>query len=309
MASVLDLIDTSRLPAPDILEDVSAEEKHQEFIARFKAIWAARRAQNPSLPEWDVSMVEADLPVVVSEAVAYLRTLDRIRVNDAVKAVLAPLAKGTNLDNVVANQGLMRLELVPADPATGLAAVMESDEQLLRRYFLSFEKPSAGSAERYMLEAWTAVPSLHDVAVIGHAIHGRRGDVDIVLLGQGGRPPTADEIRAVHDAIHQPGVKSEATAVSVFGAILATYGIGLTAEVGRGPDPALVADEARTRVKAATDERMVIGGEVPADLPIGAAYGPNILKVRWKMPFAGVARHPYTAPVCAEVSVDYEVRT
>lgn len=307
MASAPTAIDTSRLAAPNILEDVSHEQKHQEFLTAFRGLWAARRALDPTLPDYDVHMLETDLPVVVSEAVATLRMLDRLRVNDAVKAVLAPLAKGADLDQVVARVNIERLVMVPA--TANEPAIMEGDEQLLRRYLLSFDRPSAGSADRYQFEAYTAVPSLRDAAVVGRAVHGRLGDTDIVIAGEGGRAPTAAEIEAVRDAVTAGDVKSEATSVTVVAAIRATYAIRLVIEVGRGPDPELVRQEALARVREATDARMIVGGEVPEELPIGAAYGPNVVRVRWETPFAGIPAHPYTIPVCTEIAVTVEVLT
>ncbi|WP_404291550.1 baseplate J/gp47 family protein [Microvirga sp. RSM25] len=301
---MLNVIDTSRLPAPNILEDVTYEAKHQEFLARFQTRWAELRAADPTLPPYDVAMLETDLPVLFSEAMAYLRTLDRIRVNDAVKAVLAPLAKGTNLDTVVARANVERKVIVPATPAT--AAVMETDAQLLRRYLASFDRPSAGSAARYLFEAYTAVPSLHHVAVIGRAIHGRRGDTDIVIAGEGGRLPTSAELLAVRNAVTASAVKPEATAVTVRPATLATYALHLAIAVGIGPDPILVQQEALARVSAATAARMTIGGEIPANLPVGAAYGANVVRARAVTPFPGLAADPYTLPVCGGITIDLE---
>jgi phage-related baseplate assembly protein len=306
MSSSPTVIDISRMPAPSILEVLSHADMLAAFVTRFKEFWAEARAKDPTLPDYDVQMLETDPAIIVGQAWAYLRLLDRARVNDAVRAVLAPLAKGTNLDNIAAAANVERLVVVPATPTS--PAVFETDSRLLRRYLLSFDRPSAGSADRYLFEAYTAVPVLLDAAVVGRAIHGRRGDTDIVLAGPGGRLPTSEEIAAVHAAVNATDVKPEATSVTVIPATRATYSLALKVVIGRGPDAELVRQEAEDRVRAATDERMVIGGEVPPELPIGAAYGPNIIRVEWAELFAGIISNPYAIPVCTGLVVTHEVQ-
>ena len=62
-------------------------------------------------------------------------------------------------------------------------------------------------------------------------------------------------------------------------------------------------------MEAATVERTAIGAEVPPELLIGAAYGPNVIRARWKgTAFAGVAAAPYAVPVCETISIETEVR-
>jgi phage-related baseplate assembly protein len=303
MSSSPTVIDISRMPAPSILEVLSHADMLAAFVTRFKEFWAEARAKDPTLPDYDVQMLETDPAIIVGQAWTYLRLLDRARVNDAVRAVLAPTAKGADLDAVVARVNIERLVLVPANPATGAPAVMESDERLLYRYLLAFDRPSAGSADRYLFEAYTAVPSLHDAAVVGRAVHGRRGDTDIVIAGPDGRLPTSEEIAAVNAAVNAPNVTPEAVAVTVVPAIRATYTLSLRVFIGSGPDAGLVLQEVEKRVKDVTDERMVINGEVPPELPSGACYGPNVIRAEWNEPFAGIPSHPYTIPVCTGIEI------
>lgn len=96
--------------------------------------------------------------MIVGRAWTWLRLLDRVRVNDAIGSLLAPLAQGADLDNVVARQNIARLVVITT---TGSApAVMETDAQLLRRYLLSFGRAAAGSRNRLLFDAWTAWPQI-----------------------------------------------------------------------------------------------------------------------------------------------------
>lgn len=299
------VIDLSRLPAPDAIEPLDYETLQTAFLSRFTAAWEAARALDPSLPAWDVGTLETDPAVIASQAWSYLRLLDRARVNDAVRAVLAPLAKGSDLDAVAARIGVQRLTVTPATETT--AAVMESDERLLQRYLLAFTRPAAGSAERYLFEAYTAWPQLLHAAVIGRAIHGRRGDTDIVIAGPGGRDATDAEIALVRAAVTAGSVKPEATSVSVLRATRRTYAVRGRLLVPAGPDAETVRLEAITRITAAAAERMRIGAEVPAVFLSGRAYGLSIQRVDLTEPAADIPSAPYGIPVLGEVGLTVEV--
>jgi phage-related baseplate assembly protein len=290
----LTTIDLSQLPAPDAVESLDVELIYAETLADFRARYPAFTA-----------VLESDMVLKLIQAVDWREYIMRQRVNDAVRAVLSPFAKGADLDNVAARQGVARLILVPATDV--VPAVMESDANLLRRYLLSFDRPSAGSASRYLYEVFTVFPEAGDASVVGRAVHGRRGDTDIVISGPAGRNPTAEELAAVHAAVLAPGVQPEAVRVTVLAATRREYTASLVIEVPKGPDAALVRLECGARVRAAANARTIIGGEVPEDLLSGAAYGPNIIKVRDLAPVTIVA-DPYVVPVCTAISVAVEVR-
>lgn len=298
-------IDLSRLPAPTVVEPLDFETLQAAFLARFEAAWAEARATDPTLPEWDVGMLKTDPAVIASEAWSWLRLLDRQRVNDAIKGVLAPLAKGTNLDNVVARTGVERLTIVPA--TANADAVMESDDRLLQRYLLAFTRPAAGSTDRYLLEAMTAWPAMMTCTVIGRSVHGRKGDVDIVVAGPDGRDATDEEVAIVRAACTSTKVKPEATSVSILRATRRIYDVTGRVMVPAGPDAEAVRVEASARILAAGKARMKIGGEVPVSSLAGAAYGTSITRVDLWAPATDLAGHPYTLPVPGTISLTVEV--
>jgi phage-related baseplate assembly protein len=309
MSTVSTPIDISRIPVPPIIEDVSHAGLLTQFIERFKLYWAEQRAKDPTLPDYDVDVLETDAPRIAGRAWSYLRMLDRQRVNDAIKAVLAPLAKGADLDNVVARANVERLVVVPA--TVNAPAVMESDESLLRRYLLAFDRPAAGSAAALKFHVYTALPSFGadgDVAIVGHAIHGRRGDTDVVICGPGGRDATDEELALARAAVQNDKVAPEAIAVAVLRAKRRLYSVRLSITVPRGPDMALVVEEVEKRVKARTDERTKIGAEVPEELLSGAAYGPSLIRADREEPTADIPSDPYTVPVCTGIVVTAEVQ-
>ena len=298
-------IDLSRLPAPAAIEPLDFEQLFAAFMDRFQAAWGEARALDPSLPAYDVGTLETDPIVILGQADAYLRLLDRQRVNDAIKAVLAPLARGADLDNVVARQGIARLAVVPA--SEGQPAIMETDAALLRRYLLSFDRPAAGSAGRYLYEAWTAAPALADVRVNGRAVHGRIGDTDVVIAGTGGADATPEQIAGVEAAVLHENVKPEAVGVAVIPATRTESRVEQTIVVPAGPDAELVRAEAEARVRAVAASRMLIGAAVPRALVAGAAFGPSVLDVIHVAPATDIAAQPYAIPVATEFVIGVEV--
>nr|WP_246715970.1 baseplate J/gp47 family protein [Aurantimonas sp. DM33-3] len=284
---------------------MSADALETAFIERFLIAWDEQRVKSPGLPEFNTENIESSVPAIVGEAWSFLRLLDRDRVNNAIRAVLAPLAAGADLDNIVARANVQRLTIREATFET--PAVMETDAALLRRYLLAFDRPSAGSRDRYLYEAWTAWPEMGDCRVNGRAIHGRRGETDIVVIGPGGRAATDEEKTLVRNAVLQEHVRPEAVAVRVVDATRVEYASELVVEIAPGPDAEIVRMEALGRVQAAAAARILIGAEIPDGFIRGAAYGANIIKVRDLLDVI-IEPDPYSVPVPTTTDVAVEVR-
>lgn len=306
-------IDLSRLDAPQAIETISAEALYADYRARFAAAWDALRIRYPDLPVHDTVLLETEPAAVVGQVFSSSRRNDRQRVNDGLRALLAPLASQSDLAVLVASRNIERLTIVPASSTA--AAIMESDTSLLRRFLLSFDEPCAGSAGRYLFDAWSAWPQnedrtlgLWDARVNGWAIHGRRGDSDLVVVGPFGRAPTTEELSAVRASVAHPNRAPEAVAISVLAATRVEYEVRLHLEVpGNGPSPAVVKAEAEARVNKAATDRILIGGEIPAGLLPGVAYGDGIIKVTDLDPVT-IAPDPYKVPVMTGLTVTVEVR-
>lgn len=304
-------IDLSRVGVPPVIEVLDFEVMLGAAIDRFMVDYEAARVRDPSLPAYTVEMLQTDAVVVELRTWSNLRLYDRQRVNDAIDGLLAVRAKGGNLDTIVAGRNIERLTISPADGNT--AAVMEGDAALLRRYLLSFDAPASGSAGRYLFDAWSAWPQsadktlgLWDARVNGRAVHGRRGDTDVVVIGPAGRLPTELELSTVRAAVTDPNRAPEAVAISVMAATRAEYQVQLWIKVAQGGATGeLIRQEAVDRVRAAAIARTRIGGEIPAGLFVGAAYGDGVISVRELDPVV-VAADPYTVPVMTDVIVGIE---
>lgn len=286
--------DLSRLPVPAAIDPLNFEALQSAFMNRFLDVWEEARALEPSLPEYDVEGLETDPVVIVSQAWSYLRLNDRARVNDGIRALLAPLATGTDLDNVVARLGIQRNIVTPATLTT--PAIYETDAQLLTRYLDSFSLAGAGTEGGFKRLARDAWPAMHDIKVNGLLEHGRRGEVDLVIIGPNGELPTDEQMLAVIEAETDPRFHPEAIAVNVQPATRVLYSPNLRITVESGPDKEVVRQEALARVQAAGRDRLRIGAGIPKGLIHGAAYGPGVLSVVDLAPVE-IAPHPYRIPV------------
>lgn len=307
-------IDLSRIPLPAAIEPLDFDVLFAGAVERFVADYAAARAIDPSLKEYTVENIKTDPVITELRTWSNLRLYDRQRVNDGIMALLAARATGTDLDNLVANRNIERKVSQPA--TSNSAAVMEGDAALLRRYLLSFDAPAAGSAGRYLYDAWTAWPQsedkasgLWDARPNGRAVHGRRGDTDLVIIGPFGRLPTSQELATVRAAVTDPSRAPEACGVTVMAATRVEYQANLVIEVpGLGPSAETLRQEATNRTRAAAESRMLIGGEIPAGFLVAAAYGDSVIKVRDLSPVA-ISPDPYKIPVMTGLTVTVEVRS
>jgi phage-related baseplate assembly protein len=289
-------VDLSQLPAPAAIESLDYETILAAMVADF-------RARDPEF----TAVVESDPAYKVLEAAAYRELLLRQRVNDAVQALLPAFARGSDLDALVARNGITRAVVVPASGQT--PAVLETDAQLLNRYLLSFDRQGAGTRQRYLFEAHSALPILPDGAVFvaGWKEHGRAGDVDVVACGPGGRDLTQAELDALGAAVLADDVVPEATSAAVVPATRVEYTVAQTIRIPKGPSSAAVAADVEARIRAFTDARTVIGAQVPRDFIAGAAFGPNVISAETSLPAADIVTDAYSVPVCTGIAVTVEV--
>ncbi len=306
------VIDLSRIPAPNAVEPLDFETLYAAFIARFKLRWEAARALNPDLPSYDVDVLEYDPAAIVGQAFSDIRLTDRGRVNDAIEGVLAPLASLADLDNVVARANVQRLVVTPA--ANGVPDILETDDQLRRRYLLTFDQPSAGSRDCYLARAFAAWPGMLDAAVVGRAdrvLAGypeRPGDTDIVIIGPNGDAPTTTQIGTVRDAVTATNVKPEAVRVTVIAAKRVTYTVNLTLDIPGGADAGVVAANAKTAVQTAANGLMRVGAQAPIWAFAGKAYTDNVMKVTVNSPSGDIPADPYSVPVCTGITITTQVK-
>ncbi|MCS6760318.1 MAG: hypothetical protein MO852_16365, partial [Candidatus Devosia euplotis] len=145
--------DLSKIPPPDILEQLSFEQIRDELVSIFQFI----TRDIPSTPVMQLL-----------EAIAYRELYLRARINDAVKAVLLPTSWGTNLDNIGARDGVERLVLDPGDPTATppIPPTLEDPDDYRQRILEATRAVGAGVTEAYESAARAAHPAIRDVLAL-----------------------------------------------------------------------------------------------------------------------------------------------
>lgn len=300
-------VDLTSVPFPNALELLDSEVLISEFVGRFKEQWDLERVKNPTLPEYDVETLEFDPVIIVGQAWAYLRLLDRQRVNDGIKSLFAFSALHADLDHLVASRNIQRILI--REESEGVPALYENDAQLLNRYLLKADYPSAGSAGRMLYDAYTTFPELQHGRVNGFDVHGRRGDTDVVLVGPDGRDLTDDEMGLIKSAVKHVNRAPEAASVSVMHANRVLYQANMTIYVADiGPDPDVLLAEAKAAVETAQVLRLYAGAQVPEGYLASAAFSDktNIIRVVDNAPVT-IEPDVYSVPVGEEPIIDVEV--
>ncbi|WP_336488289.1 baseplate assembly protein [Methylobacterium nigriterrae] len=228
------VVSLSDLAPPDILDALSFDDVVAEMKAAFAARWATVRAKDPSLPAYDVTMLETDSAVILIEAFAYRELLVRARVNDAARGLLLAYAAGTNLDHLAALFGVTRLD-------------GEGDERLRRRVQLAPETFStAGAQGAYIFHALSADLGIFDA----WAYSPKAGRVNVVLAGPDGTLVSDDVVAKVVDLFQREDITPLTDEVAVVRAEVLRYGVEATLLIPRGPDPGTLKTAAEAAIRA-----------------------------------------------------------
>lgn len=238
-------IDLSRLPPPEVLETLDFEAILADALAKLVEYW----------PVYDTPL-ESDPAVKLLQVPAWREVLLRARINDAVRSVLLAFATGAMLDHLAAPHNLARRVLQEATADS--PAILEGDEEFRARIQIAPETlPYAGiTAAGYRARALAAAPEVKDVAAL------RRGDgrVDVILLGRNLTGVVGPgTVALVAAAFEQEEAIQLTDVVTVRAAAIVPYSVNVTLIVGRGPDVALVRQEAEAAIRKYAAARHAIG--------------------------------------------------
>lgn len=268
-------IDLSRLPPPDVVEALDFE----AILARRRADFLAR------YPEF-TAFVESDPAIKLLETGAYAELVLRQRINDAARSLLVAYARGGNLDHLAALFGVLRQEITPADPVTGAAAVMESDEDLRRRVLLAPDSYSvAGPASAYVFHALSADPDVLDAS----AVSPRPGEVTVAVLSRTGDGTASPELVAtVRDLLAGDEVRPLTDRVRVQSASLLPFDIEAQLTLYPGPDAQLILDTASAALDQLLAANRRLGRNISRSAIIAALHVGGVQNVNLVEPVADV---------------------
>lgn len=283
-------VDLSRLPAPNVVEQLDFEAIYAASLLQFQALF----------PEFDAT-VESDPIVKLIQLFAYRELLLRQRVNDAARAVMPAYAQGADLDNLAAIMGIERFIVEPADPLAGTPAVLESDEDFRRRLVLAPEGFSvAGPEGAYIFHALSADSDVLDAS----ATSPDPGEVVVAVLSRtGDGTPSGDVLDAVEARLNSDTVRPLTDAVTVVAADIVDFAI--TAEIAflSGPDSALVLAEAEARLDAWLAQTRRLGRDITRAGIIAALHAEGVQNITLTAPAADIVLTRLQAGHCTAITL------
>lgn len=268
-------VDLSRLPPPDVIEALD-----------FEIILQAKKDRLAQLLPDFGPFLESDPAVKLLEICAFDELLLRQRVNDGARAVLLAFAGGGDLDNLAALLGVTRLELVPANPQTGEAAIMESDDALRARVLLAPDAFSvAGPASAYVFHARSASGDVADAAATSPA----PGEVVVYVLSRlGDGTALPDLLAAVAAVVNGDAVRPLTDEVTVQSAQIVPFDIDARITVFAGPDSSLILDAANTALDRLLADQRRIGRDITRSAIFSALHTGGVQNVELVAPAADI---------------------
>lgn len=245
--------------------------------------------------------VEGDPVQAVLQVIAYRALVHEARQNDVARAAYLATAAGSDLDNLVAEYGVSRLVILPADPdaVPPVAAVVETDAELRYRAQIALESFStAGPRGAYEYHALSADPRVLNVGVTSPA----PGQVRVVVLARDGIA-SAEVVNNVSRALNAEEIRPLCDTVSVVPAGLASYDITATLVVRPGPGAEAALADALLAVQAYVEEQRRVGATVYRSALFAALHRPGVESVNLIEPAADVTATALQAPWAADIAI------
>lgn len=285
-------IDLSRVPAPQVVQTLSAE----QILAEMLDDLLARH------PEF-TALLESDPAIKLLEVAAYRELLLRQRINEAAQAVMLPYALDTDLDNLGALFGVERLVIDPGD-ATAIppvAATYESDSDFRYRIQLSLEGLStAGPEGAYIYHSLSASGQVLDAS----AISPTPGHVLVTVLSRAGNGVASPELQAtVYAAINAESVRPLTDYVQVQSATITQYAIEATLYFYAGPDREVVLANAQAAAEAYAAAQHRLGRDVTLSGIYAALHQPGVQRVELTSPAASIVVGRQGATYCTGITL------
>jgi len=247
-------IDLSKLPAPNVIENLDFETIFQNILSDFLT-------KNPNYS----NLLESDPAMILLEVCAYRELLLRNRINEAAKATMLAYATESDLENLAASLGVQRL-------------AQETDDQLRQRVQLAPEAfTNAGSIGAYTFHALSASSDIKSVLVKSP----NPGEVLVTILSKTEDGTASSELLdAVLEKLSEEDVRPLTDQVSVQSAEIINYSVEAVITVYSGPSSAVVETEALAALDKFLDDRHSIGKLVALSGIYDALHVDGVKKVQ-----------------------------
>lgn len=293
------LVDLSKLPAPDVIEELD-----------YETLLAARKAKFLSLyPEserefWQARLALESEPITkLLEENAYLELILRARINHAARAVMLAFATGADLEHLGALMGVQRLliqaEDISQEPPQ--PAIYEDDERLRLRIQMSLEgKTTAGSRGSYLFHTLSASANIKDAYISSPT----PGEVLVTVLATPEYGSADDTLlNLVNARLNQEEIRPLTDTVRVAAAQIVPYQI--VAELTMFPSvlEATVLSNAQAKVQAYAAQQFNLGKDITRSGIFAALHQEGVQNVRLITPAADIVITPTQAGKCTQINV------
>ncbi|MEQ1965792.1 baseplate J/gp47 family protein [Xenorhabdus nematophila] len=292
-------LDLSLLPPPDVVEPLDFETLFAERKARLISLTppAQREAITRTLA------LESEPVTKLLQENAYRELLLRQRINEAARAAMVAYAKGSDLDQLGANNHVRRLVLQPANnnAVPPVPAVMESDADFRVRIPQAFEGLSvAGPVASYEYYARSADGRVADASVISPA----PAYVTVSILSRDGNGAASDELIAVvNAALNDEDVRPVADRLTVQSASIVDYEIDAVLYLYPTPEYEPILQDVQARLARYTAEQHRIGRDIVRSAIFAALHAPGVQRVDLKTPAKDMVLDKTQASFCTRSEV------
>ncbi|SFD28482.1 baseplate J/gp47 family protein [Collimonas sp. OK412] len=285
-------IDLSRLPAPNVIEPLD-----------FETILAEQLADLQERDAEFVGLQESDPAMKVLQVTAYRELKVRQRINEAARAVMLAYALDADLDHLGALMDVPRLQIWPADPDKGIAAVMEENEDYRRRIQLAPQGLSvAGPEGAYVFHALSSDGRVRNATATSPA----PGHVVVTILShEGDGTPSQELLDIVAAHLAQDGIRPLTDYVLVRAAQIERYQVKAVLYSFSGPDSTVVVAEADKRMRQYAKDAHQLG-RVPTHSGVEAAlHVPGVERVTLITPTDDPDISKLRAHYCDDIALTY----
>lgn len=291
-------IDFSQLAKPKIIDELDFEtilnERKSDLIARYNDNPDQQAAITATLQR------ESEPLTKLLEESAYRELILRQRINQATLSTLLAFATGTDLDAVVANYGITRLVITPAD--TQSAAVYESDEALRYRASLVFDSLSvAGPTSAYEYHALSS-----DGRVADAKASSPKPSEALVTILQADTPDgaaTQQLIDIVYNYLSDDTRRPVADRLTVQSVEPVQFELAATIYTSNLPEAETLIQQATDRVTAYFAESRRIGRSIYLSKIYNLLHVSGVVHVAIASPAADVVISPTQVANCTRITI------
>ena len=282
------------LPTPEIIDTSTFEEILARKLEKFREL----------APDY-TNVVEGDPIYMMAQVAAYDELNLRMRINNAYRQTNILTATGANLDNLVANVNLVRQvkqeAVYDSNGILEIPEILETDEQLRRRYLLAWHALGLGTF------GWYKYHVLNSDVNVKDALPKRTGDGEVTVWIQsessGGGIPTSSLLSKVRTYMAENNRDAVAGSLTIAGVTKKAYTITAEVTVLVELDPTEVVAELTDSVTAWAADNEVIGRDIPLSGFYAALSVPGVSSVTLSSPTATVTTTETEVPVADTITI------